>query len=645
MLKKMVVFALLLAAMPVFAQESGPGPIPQLGEAECIAMLGPETDWNAKDVACRRLRQIGTARAVPALAALLGDEKLSHLARYALEQMDAREAGAALRDAAANATGAAKVGLFISLGARRDTASVPLLAAGLGDENMDVMTAAAGALGRIGNTAAAAALSAAAASPSEVARPALGEGLLAAAEHLTATGRNADAAAICTSLGAPEWPEQVRYGAFRGLINAERAKANERLLAALGGEDGKLRDYAAFLVATMPRVSATKGLTDGLPHLPAAGQAALLTGLAGRGDKAARAAVMAALQSEDGAVRVAAIRAAGALGSAQEVVKLAAFLGEADAAASDAAKHALSSSTAANLDAALATAFSKAAPGAKAPLLAVLAERMAAETNGIAKGALADPALEVRVGALEALAKLGNKDDVPAVIGSIKAATESEEVSAGSNALDAIAGMQKDEALPAIAAALGEAPLALRGKLLGALVRIGSAAALETYLGELNNGPAEGRDEALRQFAGWPTRDAAPHLLEIAKNDEAHRADLLRAYVRLATGEPDGGVKAQMLTDAMAVAQRTEEKWIVLPGWGSLATQQSIDTLLPLLDDASIRNEAGLALTSAVAEFGKQGPDQKKAALAALQAVIEKADNQAVKDRAQKAVEKLGPVA
>jgi len=42
---------------------------------------------------------VGTASSVPALAALLTDNELSHMARFALERMPAAEAGAALREA------------------------------------------------------------------------------------------------------------------------------------------------------------------------------------------------------------------------------------------------------------------------------------------------------------------------------------------------------------------------------------------------------------------------------------------------------------------------------------------------------------------------------------------------------------------
>ena len=67
---------------------------------------------------------IGTAESVPALAALLPDKDLSHMARYALERIPAPEAGAALRDALPKLSGALKVGVIGSLGVRRDAASV-----------------------------------------------------------------------------------------------------------------------------------------------------------------------------------------------------------------------------------------------------------------------------------------------------------------------------------------------------------------------------------------------------------------------------------------------------------------------------------------------------------------------------------------
>ncbi|HNR32999.1 MAG TPA: hypothetical protein PKI11_19060, partial [Candidatus Hydrogenedentes bacterium] len=54
-------------------------------EARLIEVLKSDAGWPEKQEACRALRQQGTTKAVPTLAALLGDERLSHMARYALE--------------------------------------------------------------------------------------------------------------------------------------------------------------------------------------------------------------------------------------------------------------------------------------------------------------------------------------------------------------------------------------------------------------------------------------------------------------------------------------------------------------------------------------------------------------------------------
>ena len=56
-------------------------------ETRLIEVLKSGAPRAAKDAVCRALKTIGTAVAVPALAPLLADESLSHMARYALERI------------------------------------------------------------------------------------------------------------------------------------------------------------------------------------------------------------------------------------------------------------------------------------------------------------------------------------------------------------------------------------------------------------------------------------------------------------------------------------------------------------------------------------------------------------------------------
>ena len=87
------------------------------GEAEedrYIAILRSDRGANEKAWACRKLKLVGTVKAVPALAACLTDKETAHSARYALETLPCPEAAAALRDAVAKATDGHTIGLMIN---------------------------------------------------------------------------------------------------------------------------------------------------------------------------------------------------------------------------------------------------------------------------------------------------------------------------------------------------------------------------------------------------------------------------------------------------------------------------------------------------------------------------------------------------
>jgi HEAT repeat protein len=184
------------------------------------AVLGGSAPRAAKDYACRKLRVIGSAECVPALAALLTDKDLSHMARYALERIPAPEAAQAMREALPKLSGALKAGVAGSLGVRRDAASVALLAPLVSDADPSVGCAAACALGDIGNPEAATALVEAVKKAPDAVKPAVADGALACAERLLADGKKAEALTIYKSLTGEDQPKHVRLAATRGLLSA-----------------------------------------------------------------------------------------------------------------------------------------------------------------------------------------------------------------------------------------------------------------------------------------------------------------------------------------------------------------------------------------------------------------------------------------
>jgi HEAT repeat protein len=167
---------------------------------------------------------IATAQSVPALAALLLDPELSHMARFALELNSAPEAAAALRDALSRLSGPLKIGVIGSLGKRRDAASAAAQTALLADADKAIAIAAATALGAIGTPAAATALCECLQKKPEGLTAALTDACLACAEQLLADGKKTEAVAVLKSLSGDDQPKHVRVAVARGLLVAAGKK-------------------------------------------------------------------------------------------------------------------------------------------------------------------------------------------------------------------------------------------------------------------------------------------------------------------------------------------------------------------------------------------------------------------------------------
>lgn len=139
-------------------------------------------------MACDALRRTGTAKAVPALAPLLSDEKLNDYARDALEEIPDPSAGKALVDALGEVDGSLRVGIIITLGDRGEAAAVaPLAEIAMGDD-ATAAGAALTSLALIGGEDAAGAILAAAGKAGGEVKAAAGHAALLASEREARAG-------------------------------------------------------------------------------------------------------------------------------------------------------------------------------------------------------------------------------------------------------------------------------------------------------------------------------------------------------------------------------------------------------------------------------------------------------------------------
>ena len=193
-------------------------------EARIAGVLKTDAPMAAKDFACRQLSLVGNAESVPTIAALLADDKLSHMARYALERIPADEAVQALRDALPKVSGLKKVGVINSLAVRRDAKSASAMAALLQDTDKEIVSAAAAALGAIGTPEAAKTLAEFRTKAPEGLRLVAADASLACAERLLASGNKLQAMAIYKALRASDQPKHVQLAATRGMLSATGQK-------------------------------------------------------------------------------------------------------------------------------------------------------------------------------------------------------------------------------------------------------------------------------------------------------------------------------------------------------------------------------------------------------------------------------------
>jgi HEAT repeat protein len=205
---------LLLAGGATSSGQDGKPPA-KTQESELLAVLKSSSSEKEKADVCLELARIGTKDSVAPLAALLGDEKLAHMARYALEPIPDPAVDDALRDAVGKLKGRPLVGVIGSIGVRRDVKAFDPLSKLLKDNDADVAQAAARALGSLGTSNAVKALEEGLTEAPAARQPAFCEGLFRCAEALSAHGQRNEALAIYERLNRPEMPRPVRDGAAR----------------------------------------------------------------------------------------------------------------------------------------------------------------------------------------------------------------------------------------------------------------------------------------------------------------------------------------------------------------------------------------------------------------------------------------------
>ncbi len=615
--------------------------------AKLTAVLKSEAPQKEKADACRELARIGNKDAVAALAALLPDEKLSHMARYGLETIPDPSVDKAFRDALPRLSGRPLVGVIGSVGFRHDAKATSLLAKRLTDPDPDVAQAAARALGRIATPAAAKALQKALEGVSIQSQLAFCEGLLRCAEKFSADNHAKQAAAIYDRLRKVKGLHQVTTAAMRGAILARGQSGLPLLVESLRSTDYPVFAAANRISQEMPGPQVTSVLTAELPRNTGDRQILLTLTLGKRGDPSALPTLVDAATTCEKPVRLAAMRAISELCDPSAVRVFQQLLADSDPEIASAAQEALGALPGTEADSAALMMLRSPEPGRRAVGFELVSRRrMVSAIPDLFKLAANGERAE-KATAVQKLGELGGPREIPGLLALLNRATSSEDIEAPEQALSAVVvkGTQADSTAQTLGDSLAKAAAPQKCALVRVLATVGGHTALESVRSAVKDPAPEVRTAAIRALGTWNNVEAAPDLLELARNasDPTEKMLCLRGYLALAGQSDLGPDKAlAMCRDAGALIQQPDEKKLLLGALGNIHNPGSIELILPFLDDASVKEEAATACVN-VSEKLLQGKEAAKAApqlVAPLKKVAAATANSDLAKRAQALAEK-----
>jgi len=604
-----------------------------------ISVIKSDAPHKEKADACRRLAIIGTKDAVAPLAELLADEKLSHMARYALEPIPDPAVDKALRDALGKLKGGPLVGVIGSIGVRGDATAVAALKEKLLDSDPQISQATARALGSIGTLDAAKALQRALPDVQKGNQLVMCEGLFRCAEVLAAKDLRGDAVAIYDLLLSSEVPHQVRGGALRGAILTRPQKDGLKLLRRnLLSEDWILFSAAVQTSQELPGSKVTKVLTAKLKKLPADNQILVIQTLGMRGDPAALETIFALAVRSPKPVRLAAVRALPEIADSSAVPVLVDLLDDADGEISKTAQECLAALPGPEADAAVMKLLNSNVTGQRLISLELIGRRRMVTSIEALLKATRDGNAKVRQGALRKVGELGGPAELPVLLNLLMNLKTSQDLNAAEQALRSICVQLDDRqsCTGKLISLLPQAGPAQKSALLGVLRTLGGTDALQAVREALNDSDEEVHSAAIRALCAWKNAEAAPDLLRLAQTgaNPKDKTLCLRAYLSMAS-RPNILLddRLSMCRKGDELVQQDEEKRLLLAALGGIESVDALVMIVPYLNQSAVRDVAGTACVSVGEKIVKQKPNE---VAKAMKKVIKAVDNKDIKKKKKK---------
>jgi HEAT repeat protein len=557
-------------------------------QAGLIKVLKSDAPASEKAITCKKLAIYGGKEAVPALAPLLADEKLSSWALIALEAIPDPAADEALREALGKLQGRQLLGVINTLGVRRDAGAVDGLAKHLKDADAEVVACAAAALGRIGGTPVAAIIEPLLVGGTPALRGAAAEGCVYCAERLLADGKDAEAVKLYDAVRKADVPKPRVLEATRGAILARRSGGIPLLVEQLRATDKGFYYIGLTVAREFPGDDVTKALVGEVAKAPPEKQAPLILVLADRGGAATLPVMVEAAKGGPENVRLAALGVLQRAGNASCLPVLLDAATDGNAAIAAKALSALSEIRDPQVDAELATRLAKADAKSRKILIQLAGQRRIVAAAPALMKVADDANAEIRAAAITALGETIDLTGLPMLIERVVKPQPADDASVVGAALSTACARMADREACAekLAAAMGQAPVTAKVRLVETLGAMGGKKALEALNRAAKSPEDEVQDAAFRVLGAWMSTDAAPVLLELSKSTQNNKYKIraLRGCIRV-VGQFAMPLdqRLAMCKEILAAAQRDDERKLVIAVLGRNPSAQSLALIVPHL--------------------------------------------------------------
>ncbi|MBD3413553.1 MAG: hypothetical protein GF421_03860 [Candidatus Aminicenantes bacterium] len=573
-------------------------------ERELIIFLRSDASISSKMEVCRHLRIIGGRESVPVLEDMLLHKETTDMARYALEKIPGIHSETALLRGLKNSNGIIQTGIVSSLGHRKVTQAVPYLKKILyKNTDLTLSYAAAAALGHIKTPMAAKALSEMLPKTSGVLKTQVAGSLLKCAEEYSSKNKNDQALKLYNQILSSDLPLSLHHSAVRGKINTTVQMGDEFILKNIKQDPENITLYIEMIPEYVD-ASQISLVLEQLPPLSPSAKVALISVLSLYPEDKVLHMVLDSTQSPSQEVRVASLHTLKQIGSSSIVPFLAEYAASTQELEQEQARQSLWELKGTDVDSTIVSHLkTEEDPEIQIEYIKAVEERRIYSGKERLLDLVLSSDPKIRVQALRSLKHLTSPQDIPLLLEFL---TETQKSPDREELMNTIASAASKIPHPldrgeAVTRALPEVKNpASRASLYLLLGRIGDDSTLSQLRKGMNEPQEVIQNAVVRALAMWPSPSAADDVLYIAQSSDKqeHQILCLRSFIRMVEMEsfrrPEAAVRD--LETALDLAQRPEEKTMILGVLPKFACVRAIHLAQKLTGDPDVKTEARNAL-------------------------------------------------